>query len=104
VLNGTADEHTPVSLQVFSDDADAPSRYLYGHGIAYDVGEKHLRLRRDLSADVPVLRFVADGLAFELSILPVDGLRQAPMDRIDDRPMPRATTAEVELLLAGEPL
>lgn len=99
-LDGTADAHTPVCLHVFSDDADAPSRFLYGRGIAHDTGEQRMRMRRDLSADVPVLHFVADELAFELSILPVDALRQAPLDRIDDRPMPRATRAQVKTLLA----
>lgn len=102
VLEGTADEHSPICLHLFSDDADAPSRFLYGRGIAHDASMQHLRMRRDRGEDVPLLIFVADEVPFELCVLPVDALRQAPLDRVDERPMRRADIGDIEALLRRE--
>ena len=42
----------------------------------------------------------AGGTSIDLTVLPYDLLRQAPLDRISGRPMQRATLAAVEALLA----
>ena len=99
VLEGTADEHSAVCLHVFSDDADAVTLYLREHGVPAELQTRRLRLSREEQADYPVLLFAAGSLPFDLTVMPRDALRQAPLDRIDEKPMRRASLAAVEELL-----
>ena len=100
VLDGTADAHSAVCLHVFSDDPDAVHRHLHEHGMPFETQTRRLRLSRDEQVEFPVLLFAADTLPFDLTVLPHDALRQAPLDRIGEKPMRRATLAAVEALLA----
>ncbi|HEY4291564.1 hypothetical protein [Luteibacter sp.] len=102
VLDGTADEHSAVCLHVFSDDPDAPGLFLREQGIPLETQTRRLRWSGTEQTEHPVLLFGADGIPFDLTVLPVDALRQAPLDRVDDRPMRRATAAMVQELLAKE--
>lgn len=99
VLDGTADTHSAVCLHLFSDDLEAVTRFLHDHQIPFETQSRRLRLTRETSADYPAYLFSADGLPFDLTVLPEDSLRQPPLDRIDERPMQRATLATVEALL-----
>jgi hypothetical protein len=103
VLEGTADAHSAVCLHVFSDDPDAVALYLREHGVPIEVQIRRLRYSRDEQPEYPALLFAADELPFDLTVLPRDALRQAPLNRTDDRPMRRATLAQVEMLLAEDP-
>jgi hypothetical protein len=103
VLEGTADSHSAVCLHVFSDDAEAVPLYLHDHGVPIETQTRRLRYSRDEQPEYPVLLFAADELPFDLTVLPRDALRQAPLDRADDRPMRRASLAQVEILLADDP-
>jgi hypothetical protein len=103
VLEGTADTHSAVCLHVFSDDPDAVGLYLREHGVPIETQTRRLRNNRDDQPEYPVLLFAADELPFDLTVLPRDALRQAPLDRADDRPMRRASLAQVEILLAEDP-
>lgn len=102
VLEGTADARSPVALQVYSDDADAVARFLEQHGIPAEPGGRRVRLDRERSGDFPVWLFGAEGLAFEITVLPRMQLRQAPLSMIDEKPMPRATATQLRQLLADE--
>ncbi|MDE2317723.1 MAG: hypothetical protein KGK06_15055 [Xanthomonadaceae bacterium] len=99
VLDGTADAHSAVCLHVFSDDPDAVHRYLHEHGVPFETQTRRLRTSRDEQAEFPVLLFAADALPFDLTVLPRNALRQAPLDRVDEKPMRRAALAAVEELL-----
>jgi hypothetical protein len=55
---------------------------------------------RDEQEEYPVLLFSADNLPFDITVLPRNALRQPPLDRIDEKPMRRASLATVEELLA----
>src|SRR5690606_31500894 len=101
VLEGTADAHTPVALHLHADDADDVARFLDEAGIPADSGSRRLRLDRVRESNAPVWTFEADGLACDLTVLPMDTLRQAPLCAADDRPMQRASQAQLRLLLAG---
>jgi hypothetical protein len=99
VLEGTADAHSAVCLHVFNDDADAVALFLREQGVPVEAQTRRLRNSRDHQPEYPVLLFAADELPFDLTVLPRDALRQAPMDRMDDRPMRRASLTQVEMLL-----
>lgn len=98
VLDGSADAHSAVCLHLFSDDPDAPARQLDEYGIGYEAQTRRLRFDRDGEADFPVLKFAVDDTAIDATIFAYDGLRRAPLDRVDGRPTARATRAAVERL------
>ena len=99
VLDGTADRHSAVCLQLFSDDPDAPARFLDESGIACESKSRRLRLTHDTYAEFPVLLFAVNATPLDLTVLPYDSLRHAPLDRTHQRPMRRASLAALEELL-----
>ncbi len=102
VLDGTADEHSAVCLHLHDDGGDRVAMFLQEKGIPYEERTRRLRLERDMTADVPVFVFSAGDSAIDLTVLPYDRLRQAPLDRIDEKPMRRANLAAVEELVRGD--
>ncbi|MFN3704150.1 hypothetical protein [Thermomonas sp.] len=102
VLDGTADAHSPVLLHLHSDEPEAIPRWLDDQGIPAQARTRRLRLDREREAEVPAWLFGAEGLGFEALVLPLDGLRQAPLSAIDDRPMRRASEAQLRMLLADD--
>ena len=61
-----------------------------------------MRLDRERVADVPVWVFTAEDLAFDLTVLPLDVLRQAPLSSLDEKPMKRASAMQLRQMLAEE--
>lgn len=102
VLDGTADSHAPVALHLYSDDADAVPRFLDDHRIQAESRSRLLRLDRVRQVEFPVWLFSADELTFDLTVLPHDTLRQAPLSGVDERPMKRASATQLRELLAGD--
>ena len=99
VLEGTADANSAVHLHLHSDDADAVPRFLEEHRIPAEARTRHLRLDRERSDDFPVWLFSAEELTFDLTVLPHDTLRQAPLSNVDEKPMKRASLAQLRQLL-----
>ena len=102
VLDGTADSTSPVLLHAYTDDVDAVARFLDEHGIPAEPRERQLRLDRERRADLPVWVFSAEDLAFDITVLPLHALRQAPLSSVDERPMRRASLAQLRQLLAED--
>ena len=102
VLDGTADAHAPITLHLHCDDPDAIARWLDDHRIPAQSRSRRLRLDRERELDAPAWLFDAEGMAFEVTVLPLDGLRQAPLSPIDGRPMARASALQLLTLLANE--
>lgn len=99
VLDGTADSHSPVNLHVFDDSAENVAGYLHDHGIAFETRAHTFRMDRERNAEFPVMLFAADGVVVDVTVFPRDALRQAPLNRIDERPQQRASLATLEMLL-----
>ena len=100
VLEGTADAHSAVCLHLFADDAERVAFFLTEHGIPAEQSSRRIRLDRDRTIEAPVWLFAADELPFDITVLPRDALRQAPLDRIDEKPMRRASLVALEELLS----
>ena len=49
---------------------------------------------------MPGFEFRCDHETVQATVFPVDGIRQAPMSPIDGRPMRRASSGDVQKLLA----
>lgn len=102
VLDGTADGNSPVHLQLYTDDAEAVPRFLDDHRIPAETRNRRIRLDRERALDCPVWLFSAEELSFDLTVLPHAALRQAPLSSIDEKPMRRATAAQLRELLAND--
>ena len=102
VLEGTADANSAVLLHAHSDDPDALPRFLDEHGIPCESRMRRLRLDRERSLDASVWLFSAEDLSFDVTVLPLDALRQAPLSNVDEKPMRRASLAQLRQLLAEE--
>ncbi|RPE74824.1 hypothetical protein [Vulcaniibacterium tengchongense] len=102
VLDGTADARSPVALHLYSDDPEAAARFLEQHGIPAEARSRRLRLDRERSGDFPVWVFAAEDLTFDLTVLPRAVLRQAPLSSTDEKPMKRASAAQLRQILVEE--
>lgn len=102
VLEGTADAHSAVTLHVHTDDSGGLARFLDDHGIPAESRMRRLRLDRQRTGDFDVWVFAAEDLTFDLTVLPEASLRQAPLSTMDDKPMRRASRAQLEQLIALE--
>lgn len=101
VLEGTADEHSAVCLHLYSDHPLEIEALLLERAIPFETQTRRLRLDRETAGDFPVFLFSADDCAIDLTVLPYDRLRQAPLDRISEKPMQRAALAAVDALIGS---
>jgi hypothetical protein len=99
VLEGSADQHSAICLHLFCAHPLDVQNWLADRRIPFEVDERRVRLDAEREGTVPVLHFSADDLPFDLSLFDLDGLRQAPLDRITERPMRRAGIEAVAALL-----
>ncbi len=87
VLDGTADEGTPIRLQVHCDEPESVLRFLDERGVrATSVGA------------AGAMRFSLEGLDYALDVLPLDALRQPPR-RSDGAALPRADAQALRRLI-----
>ena len=99
VLDGTADEHSAVCLHLYTDQPNAVLGQLQERRVAYEEQSRRVRVDRTMTREYPALRFTAGDTPIDLTVLPYDMLRQAPLDRVSDKPMQRATPAALDSLL-----
>ncbi|MGE8288648.1 MAG: hypothetical protein ACN6RG_11850 [Stenotrophomonas sp.] len=103
VLTGLAGDSSPVILHLHCDDAEAVQHFLHDQQIPAEARAWPLQLAGHASRQhYPGWEFAADGIAFELVILPEDAVRQPPVSSDDGKPLPRATLAQLRQLLADE--
>ena len=99
VLVGTADENSAVNLHVFADNAETVAMELADMGISYRPYERRLKSRRGQIELYSGFEFHHSNTAIQVTVFPVDGIRQAPMSPIDGKPMKRVDTNAVQQLL-----
>ena len=102
MLEGTADANAPVSLHLYADDAKAVAAFLDDRRVPAEPRVRRLRLDRERSADFDVWVFSAEGLTFDLTVLPLDALRQAPLSNVDEKPMKRASLSQLRDMLTAK--
>ncbi|MBS0569303.1 MAG: hypothetical protein JSS28_01745 [Proteobacteria bacterium] len=101
VLDGTADVHSAVCLHLFCDTPESVIDMLGDAAIAFAEDHRRLRIDGERFGDFPVLKIRQADVCFDLTVLPADAIRQAPLDRAGERPMRRAALATVEGLLSA---
>lgn len=99
-LKGSADQHSPVNLHLFAQQPEEVSWFLMEQRIPHDSGERRYPGTPPLS--YPLFSFMAGDVQVELTVFPIDGLRQAPKSPVDGRPIKRADLAAVRRLLESD--
>lgn len=99
VLDGTASEHTRISLHLFNDPPEDVLMHLQGLGVAYHQEQRRIRWHDGSHRFVQLLVTEVEGHSVELALFGTLDLRQAPPSPIDGRPQKRAPVFEVESLL-----
>ncbi len=102
VLDGSADVHSAICLHLHGDEPQVLLDLLHTHGIPFEEQTRRLRFGPESAESFPVYLFNAGDTAIDLTLLPRDRLRQAPLDRVDDRPLQRASLAALDALLADQ--
>lgn len=99
VLDGSTDAHSAIQLHLHSDEPHDVAAFLHDQQIPAESRMRRLRLDRDRHIDVDVWLFAADVHSFDLAVLPMIALRQAPLSQINEKPMPRASISQLRMLL-----
>ena len=103
VLDGTADEHSRISLHVFCDSPESIILHFIENGVSFRQEQRQIRWHDGNHRMVPLVVFEFESATVELSIFDLIDLRQAPPSPIDGKPQQRATLPDVECLLAEMP-
>ncbi|WP_225766331.1 hypothetical protein [Stenotrophomonas sp. Marseille-Q4652] len=101
VLDGTAVAHTAVSVHLHVDEPEAIECFLHDQRIGADLATRYLHLQRGgPRVPLPCWTFDADGISFELLVLPRSALQQPPVQAMDGQRLPRASLAQLRQHLA----
>jgi len=100
VLDGTANEHSRVTLHIFSDSIESVILHFLENGTPFSQEQRQIRWYDGGHRTVPLVVFERQDSVIELMVFDEVHLRQAPPSPIDGRPQRRATLADVECLLS----
>lgn len=105
VLNGTACDHSAVTLHLFTDESEAIMRRLLDAGIRFESLQRRLRMTSDRHQEFPGFRVRLgndeSGTAdIELIVFPNRQRHVAPLSSVDGKPMQRADIQRLRELLA----
>jgi hypothetical protein len=98
-LAGTATQHTPINLHVFSDDPTALERFFHEKRVRFDADSRMYRFGGGREELMPLYRVNYQDEVVEVALFPEVGLRQPPLSALDQHAMERATRAQIEALL-----
>lgn len=99
VLAGTGNLHQGVRLHLFADSPEEVVFTLFDQKIPWREREETLRFGGGVRRAYPTFTFVAGGIPFTLVVLPLQALRNAPLDTVTGRPGPGADLEDVRRLL-----
>lgn len=99
VLVGTADENSAINLHLFADSPETVAMYIGDMGIQFKSYERRLKSRRGQIDVYAGFEFIHQNEAIQVTVFPIDGIRQAPMSPIDGKPMRRVDSDAVQELL-----
>lgn len=102
VLAGTATETSRIELHVFAASAEAVAFTLEHHGHRLAPCAQRFRYGGGRQIEVPGYRFRAEGASVVTPVFPENGIREAPLSSVNRRPMARASSREIEALLADQ--
>jgi len=103
VLQGTADENTPITLHLFAATVEDIGLFLMHHQIPYEIVDKRLRLSGDQQQVFACYCFLAGKFKI-VALVFTDKKSVIPMSPVDGKPMRRAGIAELQEMLTRSQL
>lgn len=100
VLSGSADQHSPIVLHLFSDTPEQISYFLIDRKIPWRDGEKKVRYPDGSASQQPSFLFQADQAKMELVWFPTEKLRQPVLGPLDSGKEERASAHQLRQLMA----
>lgn len=98
VISGTADEHSPVYLHLFSDNLETIAMQLIDHKIPYELINKRIHWRNDEYETITAYKFYVGDIRIEALVFN-NKQRQAPLSPVDGRPYKRLNIKQLQMLL-----
>jgi len=102
VLSGTADQHSEINIHVFTDTPEDVARHLLEESIPFKVAERRLNQSKGLATRYPAYYFMAGDTGIEITVFPINGIRQAPLSPVDGKPMSRASMTALDQLISQQ--
>ncbi|PVV06381.1 MAG: hypothetical protein B6D77_15915 [gamma proteobacterium symbiont of Ctena orbiculata] len=99
VLDGTADSNSKVRLHLFADTPEDLLFTLTDLQIPWQEKQRRMHFSDGNIESVPCFLFTADGVGFELSVLPTHNPRNRPLDPLDNQPIQGATIKQLQQLI-----
>ncbi len=91
-----------IQLHVFADAVEELDIHFLNQGIAFDTGAVRLQIRRGVFEERPVCEFEFKGTRVAATVFRERGGRQPPISSVDDQPIRRATTKDIQALLDSD--
>ncbi len=98
ILEGVILAEPELQLHIFAETLENVTHWLDQQHIPYQQTEKQLLFGGNRHKNIPILRFLADTVMIELYVFNQLGLREAPLDSINGRPLTRANGKAVQNL------
>lgn len=99
VLNGSADEHSPIYLHLFADTAEEVLIFLLDRQIPFDQDERRVRYGNGKIELRPKFSFIAGEHEIQLTVFPPQERKRAPLSPVDGKPMQRAERSQLVKIL-----
>ncbi|MCA1779563.1 MAG: hypothetical protein LC637_09315 [Xanthomonadaceae bacterium] len=99
VLEGTADQHSRISLHLFCENPDEVLALLMRNKLPFEQERRKIRWHDGGFRDLDLLVIEADGRCFELALMAGKRWKQPPPDPVDGRPQRRAGIGEIEQMI-----
>jgi hypothetical protein len=100
VYEGTADTNSPVRLHLHADTPEDVLFALSDMKIPWQEGQRSLQFSHGRRLEVPSFQFTADGVGFELLVLPSQSPHARPLNPLDNQPIQGANLKQIDELVA----
>lgn len=102
VVDGTAGEHSEITLHLYADVLEEVAMQLIDRGIPYESCERRVRLNTATVNSYPAYRLLAEDYPVVLIVFPSKDKNQSPLSPSDGRTMQRLNINEVQNLLTAD--
>ena len=99
VLSGTGDLRQGVRMHLFADSPEELAFALFDQGIPWQEREEALRYSGGVRRVQPIFAFVAGDIPFTLVVLPLQAMRNPPLNPVTERPERGADLEAVRKML-----
>lgn len=100
VLYGSACEHSPVTLHLYTDEAESVIRFLHENKIKYSITHTVLKVSRSRREDFPTYIVVVNEFEFDLVVLSEVYNSHPPLSSLNGRPFRRANIDGLDKLIS----